>query len=226
MKIAIVGKGKTGQSIINCLHKEQISGIYSSQQPATASELNKADVVIVFVPASVFLETDLWSALLESQKPVVCGTTGLSWDEKRQQQIKQNNSIWIVADNFSLLMVLIHRCLKELGTAKSLIEDCRFSIEETHHLHKVDLPSGTALSWQSSLGVEPCPIQSYRKGDVKGQHTLSLETPFEKLTLVHEVHDRRLFAKGAIWAAQSLLEHQSRFATGCYQFNNWVEKVT
>jgi 4-hydroxy-tetrahydrodipicolinate reductase len=117
-------------------------------------------------------------------------------------------------------MNLIRHCLAKLSRAKQLLDDPQFTIHETHHMQKKDAPSGTALSWQKWLNLD-CDIQSHRKGDIKGIHELILKTSDETISLKHEVHDRALFAKGAIWAAKFLLNNQ--LENGLYDFSRLVD---
>ena len=95
----------------------------------------------------------------------------------------------------------------------------QFSIEETHHISKLDSPSGTAISLAKAVevasGVSRVPIESRREGDVMGVHTLELRSGSDRLVLTHESFSRRGFAEGAVRAAEWL---SSR--TGCYDFQD------
>ncbi|WP_119342916.1 4-hydroxy-tetrahydrodipicolinate reductase [Facilibium subflavum] len=222
MKVAVIGKGKTGSAVIELLGKDSVQAVYDSKNKVTAEKLKIADIAIVFVNATVF--ASILPELLQSQIPVVCGVTGFQWTGALTAQIQQNNAAWVVANNFSLSMVVIKEILAMLGRLQGLTQQSQFSLSETHHVNKVDAPSGTALSWQDWLGVENCPIESIRKEDVKGTHQLVIHNPFETIELTHTAHDRKLFAQGAIWAARYLLEHPE--LKGFYQFNELVRSVS
>ena len=221
MKVAVIGKGKTGQAIIDLLTPVNISDIFDSKNSATVDKLNKAEVAIVFVNADV-LRTIL-PILLQSKVAVVCGTTGFQYDECLIQEIQKNHQTWVVANNFSLSMVLIKQMLALMGSLQNLVPDTHFKLVETHHTHKKDAPSGTALSWRKWLNVGNCQIQSIREGEVKGEHALVVENPYECIEFKHIAHDRKLFAEGALWSARFICEHKT--LKGFYQFDELVRGV-
>jgi 4-hydroxy-tetrahydrodipicolinate reductase len=95
------------------------------------------------------------------------------------------------------------------------------SIHEIHHTKKQDAPSGTALSMESWMD-EKCTITSERTGDVIGFHELKFDTGSEKITLTHEALDRKLFADGAIWAAEYLLKNK---IPGLNNFQEIIERT-
>jgi 4-hydroxy-tetrahydrodipicolinate reductase len=94
-----------------------------------------------------------------------------------------------------------------------------FSIEETHHVTKMDSPSGTALTLASvveaAAGVKNVPIAAHREGDAAGLHVLVAKGNGDKLVLTHEAHSRRGFAEGAVRAAEWLATRR-----GCYDFKD------
>jgi 4-hydroxy-tetrahydrodipicolinate reductase len=94
-----------------------------------------------------------------------------------------------------------------------------FSIEETHHVSKLDSPSGTAITLagvvKAATGLPDVRVESRREGDVMGVHTLEARSAAERLVLTHETFSRRGFAEGAVRAAEWL---SSR--TGCYDFQD------
>ena len=95
----------------------------------------------------------------------------------------------------------------------------QFSIEETHHVSKLDSPSGTAITLakavETASDLSNIPIVARREGDVMGVHTLEVRSASDRLVLTHEAFSRRGFAEGAVRAAEWL---SSR--TGCYDFQN------
>ncbi|WP_116964607.1 dihydrodipicolinate reductase C-terminal domain-containing protein [Fastidiosibacter lacustris] len=221
MKVAVIGKGKTGQAVIDLLKDNEISDIFDSQNLVTVEKLNKADVAIVFVNA-VALRSIL-PILLQSKVMVVCGSTGFDYTDEIIDSVNQNAQTWVVANNFSLSMVLIKQMLSTLGNLQNLVTNTSFALLETHHIEKLDAPSGTAISWQKWLSVDNCPIESIRKEDVKGEHRLVVSNPYEKIELKHTAHDRRLFAQGAIWAARFVCKNEPLI--GFYQFDELVGGV-
>jgi 4-hydroxy-tetrahydrodipicolinate reductase len=107
---------------------------------------------------------------------------------------------------------------KKMG---EMLKSCgyEFSIEETHHVTKVDSPSGTALTLASvveaATGVKQVPIKAHREGDAAGLHVFTAKGKADKLILTHEAHSRRGFAEGAVRAAEWLATHQ-----GCFDFKD------
>lgn len=220
MKIAVIGIGKTGSEVVKLIPREQLSGAYDIDDQVTSDELKKADAVIIFVPGIAVAE--VLPVVMAAGIPAVWGSTGFKWPENLDAQLKQQQTKWVIASNFSLSMNLIRHCLPILGKGKQLLENPNFSINEIHHVHKKDAPSGTALSWREWLNTD-CAIQSQRKGDIKGIHELIIETNDETILLKHEVHNRALFAKGAIWAAEFLLNHP--LENGLYDFAQLVDQI-
>ncbi len=154
--------------------------------------------------------------------PIIWGVTGYDWPNNLEEKIIARNRIWLKSSNFSLIMPLVLNAIKGLGLASTLIPETNFSIHETHHIHKVDAPSGTAINWASSLG-EKIDITSERVGDVVGNHKLTIETPDEIIELSHLAKNRQLFARGALWAAQKLIA--TKLNPGFYDFNDLVEQT-
>jgi len=220
MKIAIIGSGKTGSELIKQLPKDQISAIYNTSNPPTPEKLKQADAAIIFVPGSSVEK--LLPIILESRIPAIWGSTGFTWPDHLDALLKKQQTKWIVASNFSLGMNLIRHCLKKLADGKNFLPSPHYHIHEIHHIHKKDKPSGTALTWKNWLGID-CDITSERKDDINGIHELTLKTDFETITLKHEAHSRALFAQGALWATDYLLNHPV-LENGLYPFEEIVEK--
>jgi len=218
MKIAVIGIGKTGSEVVKLLPKEQLSGAYDVDNPVTITELKKANAVISFVPGAAVAE--VLPIVMAAGVPAVWGSTGFTWPKDLDEKLKEYKTKWVIAANFSLSMNLIRHWLAKLSQAKQLLDNPQFTIHETHHVQKKDTPSGTALSWQKWLNLD-CNIESHREGDIKGIHELILKTPDETISLKHEVHNRALFAKGAIWAAKFLMNHD--LADGLYDFSQLVD---
>jgi 4-hydroxy-tetrahydrodipicolinate reductase len=201
MKFAVIGTGKTGGKVLEVLSDDQIVGPFDSSNKPTAEKLSEADAAILFVPGPAV--DDLMEPLLESGIPAAWGTTGYEWPSDMDETLKQNDVAWLQASNFSLGMNIVRRCLSVIGQSSSVLTDPSFHIHEIHHVHKQDAPSGTAISWQEWLGQD-AEITSERKGDIKGIHQLEVNTDTESITLEHQAHDRKIFAEGAVWAAEQL----------------------
>lgn len=204
-KYALIGSGKTGHFIADLLGDS--CTVFNRSHPVSAEALKDHDVVICFVPSSSFDE--VLPMLLECKKPVVIGTTGISIDSDVVSQLTAEGVKWIIGTNFAMGMSLIYHLIKVFSHCSNIFDHYSFSLNEIHHTKKIDTPSGTALSWGDWLGDEKMVITSERIGDVVGTHQLVLKTPSEKITLEHQSLDRSVFARGAIWAANRLLNDQT-----------------
>ncbi|MEX1010598.1 MAG: dihydrodipicolinate reductase C-terminal domain-containing protein [Balneolaceae bacterium] len=221
MKAGVIGTGKTGGEVARLLGAE-LYDAWDEHNPPDSAGLAEADVIIVFVPGNAAEE--VLEKVLESGTPAVWGTTGYRWPENLADRVKQADSRWIIASNFSLGMNLMRRCLEILGRGVELLNSPELHIHEVHHIHKKDAPSGTALSWREWLNLEGVKISSSREGDVKGIHTLHIKTESESLWFKHEAHSRAVFAEGAIWAARYLIGH-GEISPGLYSFESIVDQA-
>lgn len=204
MKIALIGTGKTGTEVLNLLSDDEVVGPFDSSNPPTVEKLKPADAAIIFVPGSAVDE--ILEIVLSANIATAWGSTGYEWPvEEIDQQLKNSNTRWMRASNFSLGMNIVRRCLAMIGEGSDLLDNPEFTIHEIHHTGKQDAPSGTALSWEQWLGEE-AQITSERKGDIKGIHQLKMKTAFESIEIKHEAHDRAVFAEGALWAVKQLLD--------------------
>lgn len=203
MKIALVGTGRTGSSVASLLKPEELVGPFNRGHRPTADALMKSDAVILFVPGDAVNE--LIEPVMQSGRPSVWASTGMSWPQDLHHQLVAKNLCWVASSNFSLLMALIRQMIGVLSTAKQLVDNPIFHLHEIHHAGKKDGPSGTALLWKEWLGLD-IPITFSREGDIKGIHQLTLSTPTEKLALQHDVLDRSVFASGALWVAEKLAQ--------------------
>ena len=170
--------------------------------------LRNADVAVEFsTPATAVANIKRCFAL---DLPVVCGTTG--WDADRDAIVSQcleENRALFTASNFSIGMNIMYAINERLAT---LMRDRGYSvsISETHHIHKLDAPSGTALQLANQIAecggrkLEEIPIESIREGEVPGTHTVVYDSPIDTLTITHEAHSRKGLAVGAILAAEFL----------------------
>lgn len=202
MKIALLGTGKTGSKVIEVASDNEVVG-FDENNPPTLDKLKPCDVAISFLPGSAFLQyIDL---LIESKLPVVVGSTGFEWPKDIDQRLKDANIGWVVSSNFALGMNIVRAMIYAMSKAPGLFDEYKYNLEEIHHIHKKDSPSGTALTWQQWLGHN-AQISSKREGDNPGFHKLILKTPYEDIAIEHQSKDRRIFAQGAVWTAKRLLK--------------------
>jgi 4-hydroxy-tetrahydrodipicolinate reductase len=163
--------------------------------------------------------------LIESGIPAAWATTGYDWPGDLDQKLRKRGIKWLWASNFSLGMNIVRRCLGVIGKSSVILNKPSFHIHEIHHVHKQDAPSGTALSWRDWLGRK-AEITSERKGDIKGIHQLEVKTDTESIFLKHEAHDRKIFAEGAVWAAEQLVHGDIKpgFHNFSTMFDNAMQK--
>ena len=225
MKIGLLGYGKMGQTIAKFAKKRKHEIVYIADKNMEEGELEKAYVDINFsVPdAAVF---NIKKAL-RLNIPVVCGTTG--WLDKLEEVIqfcKEKNTAFLYSSNFSIGVNLF---FKLNSLAASLIEphkqEYKVSMKEIHHVHKLDAPSGTALSlakpllstdyfkeWElNGVSSEKLNIEAIREGEVPGKHIVTFRSEVDEISLKHEAFNREGFAQGAIIAAEWLADKKGIF---------------
>ncbi|TYP92727.1 4-hydroxy-tetrahydrodipicolinate reductase [Fodinibius salinus] len=220
MNIAVIGTGKTGGKVLEVLDDDQIIGPFDSSNKPTVEALAKADAAILFVPGAA--ADELINTLMEAGIPAAWGTTGYEWPDDLDEQLKKKDLTWLQASNFSLGMNIVRRCLGVIGQSSSVLDNPSFHIHEIHHTDKQDAPSGTAISWEQWLGEE-AQITSERKGDIKGIHQLNVQTETESIELKHQAHDRKIFAQGAIWATEQLVNRD--IAPGFYSLSTIFDNI-
>ena len=217
MKIALLGKGKTGSKVLLTKIHQVIA--FDSKNPPNFEKLETFDVIISFLPGDIF--KGLIPLLIETKIPVVSGSTGFEWPENLDQILKDKKISWIYGSNFSLGIAVVKQMLNKLAHAKTMFPNHHVDIHEIHHTEKIDAPSGTALSMEKWID-EKCTINSQRTGDVIGFHELKFDTGSEKITITHEALDRQLFANGAVWAAEYLFKNS---APGLNNFQEIIERT-
>ncbi len=228
MRILILGAGKTGRLVAEVAsERSHAVRVLASSENKNASALTSAflkdfDAAIDFTtPAAVVANM---RACLPHHLPMVIGTTG--WHDHLSEirtLADRNKTSLLYGTNFSIGMQMMLKLSKEM-TATLKDAGYTFTISETHHVSKLDAPSGTALTLRDVvLGVidghpssqnNLAPITSHRTGDVEGVHSLIATGPCDSLILTHESKSRRPFAEGAVRAAEWLSTH-----TGVHDFH-------
>jgi 4-hydroxy-tetrahydrodipicolinate reductase len=218
MKVALLGSGKSGCEVAK-LHENTV--IFNRSNPITLPALKECDIVISFLPGDVF--EPLISLLIESNLPVVTGSTGFEWEQDKVLRINSQKTSWIRAHNFSLGMNLVKSMIETLSKATELYPDATFNIHDIHHTKKIDSPSGTAISWRDWLKKD-ADITAERIGDVVGYHHLEMKSQVEQIKITHEAKDRAIFASGALWAARAIISEPNRFE-GLNDFDKVVKTL-
>ena len=200
MRVALIGMGKMGRAVRD-LAGAQVA--VTLDAPFTPDRLANADVAIEFtVPSAA--PTNI-RACLAAGCPVVVGTTGWYAElPSLTEEVSRQGGALLWAPNFSLgaqvMMVLAAVSARLLDTDAAIIE--------THHASKKDAPSGTAREIARAIIEERSggvPITSVRVGHVPGTHEVIFDGAFDQLRLTHEVRDRKVFAEGALVAAEWLI---------------------
>lgn len=195
-----------GQALAETIKRQselELVGIWQRGQdidPLVAT----ADVVVDF---SLPLGTEsVIDAAVRHSKPLVCGVSGL--DERQWGLLTAAcDEIPVVYDrNMSLGIAVLERSVRE--AASSLGAEFEISVSEVHHVHKKDAPSGTALKLGEAIaaargaaGTSGVHFDVERRGDVPGDHEVTMSSPAEKLTFAHSVTTRQVFVDGALRAA-------------------------
>lgn len=232
MKLALIGYGKMGKIIerIAISRGHTITGKASSKEPIETVDFSEVDVAIEFTTPNFAVRHI--EHCLNLNTPIVVGTT--AWNEQLpyvKELVEQKDGALLHASNFSIGVNIFFDLNKRLAKLMANYSDYKPSLEETHHVHKLDAPSGTAVtiandmmfendkirSWKLGEGEKPVtqegqlPVTSYRKPDVPGTHIVNYESPIDTIQLSHTAHNREGFALGAVIAAEFLHEKKGVF---------------
>ena len=230
MKIAIIGYGKMGK-IIDKIAKErghEIVAIFNSNNLLSSEKLNEAQIAIEFSKPN--LAVDHITLCAQNNIPIVVGTTAWSDKfEKVEKTIAESNTGLLYASNFSLGVNLFFELNKHLAKIMSKHSAYKVSLSETHHVEKIDAPSGTAVSlcgdiienheayqnWTlregSTCPENFIPVDAIRKPHVPGTHEISYTSEIDKISIQHEAKNREGFALGAVLAAEFLMDRKGIF---------------
>lgn len=229
MKISLIGNGKMGKAVIE-LAKErghQIVQIFDidNKSDLTVENLKKADVVFEFTQPDVAFENI--SMCLDAGVPCLSGTTG--WLEKIQiikDRCKNENKTFFYASNFSIGVNILFEINQKLAKLMNKYENYEIEIEETHHIHKLDAPSGTAIhiaeqiientdrknGWQLDKADEnQIKVTAKRQGEIPGIHSISYNSEVDTIKIEHSAKNRRGLAFGAILAAEFVKDKKGFF---------------
>lgn len=178
----------------------QYSSLYLQKFQA-ATGWDSAIEQIKMLPIEGFLDFSHKSSIvanlslaLRLKVPYVCGVTGLD-ESDFQKMIDAGQFIPVLyGSNFSIFVAFLTRFFQMLPRLESV------KIQEWHHRHKKDKPSGTARLLQKALidkvKNSEIPIESHRVGEIFGIHRVQLDLSEESLVVAHRAHNRRLFARG------------------------------
>ena len=225
MRIALFGYGKMGKMIEKiAIERDHI--ISAKIDIDTKSiDFTSIDLAIDFSNPDAAFENI--KACIEHNIPVISGTTG--WLENYPEVVslcKKNNGAFIYASNFSLGVNIFFELNRYLAKMMKGYSEYKVSMQETHHIHKLDAPSGTAITlandiisnssyndWKlGSSDSNDISIESHRIGNDFGTHEVKYQSEVDEMTIIHKAHNREGFALGAVVAAEWLLGKKGVFS--------------
>lgn len=206
-----------------------------NQQDFDSEAFKSADVAIEFTAPHVAYDNYL-RAFAHNVK-VVSGSTG--WMAQHGEEVKrlcaEGGKTLFWSSNFSLGVTIFRAVNRYLARIMNQFADYTPTMEEVHHIHKLDHPSGTGITlgeelvaeverlsgWQSGVLVQPdgsvegssevasdqLRIDSVRRGEVPGIHSITWNCEADSITLTHDAHNRKGFALGAVLAAEYTVNH-------------------
>jgi 4-hydroxy-tetrahydrodipicolinate reductase len=228
MKLALIGYGKMGKEIeiVALSRGHQIVSIIDidNQEEFESEAFRSADVAIEFTNPTVAY--DNYIKTFEAGIKLVSGSTG--WMDTHGDEIKNlcahggKTLFW--ASNFSLGVAVFSAVNNYLAKIMNKFPEYDVSMVEAHHIHKLDTPSGTAITlaesilenierknhWVKEIAQESdeLPIRSIRKGEIFGIHTIRYESAADSIRITHDAKNRKSFALGAVLAAEFIADKQ------------------
>lgn len=221
MKIALVGYGKMGKTIeqIALSRGHEIVSIIDINNPDDfeSAAFKSADVAIEFTtPATAF---DNYMKCFAANVPVVSGTTG--WTARMgeiKEMCEKEGKTFFYASNFSIGVNIFFALNKYLAKVMNNFPSYDVRMTEVHHIHKLDAPSGTAITlaegilenidrkdrWtlETAEKTTDLPIHAIREGEVPGIHEIIYESDVDTISIKHDAKSRAGFALGAVVAAE------------------------
>ena len=246
MNIALIGYGKMGH-MIESIARERGHNIVSiidvdNQDDFLSPAFASADVAIEFTSPTAAYGNYLRA--FKAGVKVVSGSTG--WMRDHEADVRRlcteegHTLFW--ASNFSVGVAIFSAVNRYLAKIMNGFPQYDVRMEETHHVHKLDAPSGTAITLAEEIvhdldrktawvkgrqqhadgtvtGTDRCaphelPIASIRRGEVPGIHTVQYDSEADSITITHDAHSRRGFALGAVLAAEYTLTHEGLLTIG------------
>ena len=251
MKIAFIGYGKVGQMIeqiaLESGHEIVCKIDKDNQKDFDSPAFATADVAIEFTTPTAAYDNYL-KAFAHNVK-VVSGSTG--WQHEHKADIErlctEGGQTLFWASNFSIGVAIFSAVNRYLAKIMNNYPQYDVTMQETHHIHKLDAPSGTAITlaediltnitrktkWEKGkqvtadgkvipakeMAADVLPIDSIREGEVPGIHSICYNSDADKITITHDAHNRKGFALGAVLAAEYTKDHKGLLSTNdLFQF--------
>lgn len=228
MKYALIGYGRMGQTIEKeaSVKGHELVGYANTSEwdEKFKNDILNADVAIEFTQPENAYENIKWC--LEHHIKVVSGTTGWlsAWNEI-VARCNQQKGGFFYASNFSVGVNILFELNKRLASIMQSHPDYIVSMEEIHHIHKKDVPSGTAITlaegiigenknytgWSLEEKTDHVTIHAKRENEVPGTHSVSYISEIDEILIQHKAKSRKGFALGAVMAAEWLIDKQGVF---------------
>lgn len=219
MKIALIGYGKMGK-IIGRIAEERGHKIVSiididNLQDFESEAFKSADVAIEFTKPDTALENV--RKCFAANVPVVSGTTG--WNAAAlKDEVEKNGKTLFWSSNYSIGVFIFNAISMKLAQIMNGFSNYNVEMTEVHHIHKLDAPSGTAITLAEGIlenldrktawtkekenSSTDLAIKSIREGEVPGIHSIRYESEVDSITITHDAKSREGFALGAVVAAE------------------------
>lgn len=229
MRIALYGYGRMGKAVEQAATGRGHAVVLRVNEENAGAAPDGVDVAIEFSKPDQVLNNI--RICLDRGIPIIVGTTG--WYDKMndvRSMVNTSGGSMLWASNFSIGVNLFFRVNRMLAGLMDRHEDYALNIDEIHHIHKLDAPSGTAITLARDIDLntarfsgyeltgsrEPSihgkvPIASERIGEVTGKHSVSWTSKNDRIVLTHEAFDRSGFALGAVVAAEWLRGRKGLF---------------
>ena len=240
MNVLVLGRGRMGRAVqqLAAERGHTVLGPLGRHEGEGLELWSNAEVAVDFTDAKA-IHTNVTRALA-ARVPIVVGTTGW-WDDldRIRDQVIAAGGTLLWGGNFSIGHHILAAVTRTAAALARGFRDYDPSIFEHHHTGKRDAPSGTALELAdvildelprktevvTDLGDGPIAdeglhVTSLRAGNEPGTHRVRLDGPFDSVTLEHAVRDRRVFAAGALFAAE-----RARELTGVIHFGTLVSEA-
>ena len=221
MKIALIGYGKMGHIIeeiaVSRGHEIVCTIDINNLEDFGSEAFRSADVAIEFTTPATALGN--YMRCFEANVPVVSGTTGwLSHLDEVKAKCEQEGKTFFYASNFSVGVNIFFALNRYLAKIMNGFPAYDVRMTEVHHIHKLDAPSGTAITlaegildnverkerWTLETAEQPTdlPIHAIREGEVPGIHEIIYESEADTISIKHDAKSRAGFALGAVIAAE------------------------
>lgn len=223
MKIALLGYGKMGREVektaLERNHEICLIIDITNTRDLTEENLSGVDVAIDFSTPDGAYQNII--TCFKSNTPIVCGTTGwLAKFDTVMKMCKEEGHAFFYASNFSLGVNIFFNLNKYLARIMNKFNEYDCSVEEIHHIHKLDAPSGTAITlsrdiidlidrksrWElnQSSDYDSIKITSIRENEVPGTHIIAYDSAVDSIEIKHAAKNRKGLALGAVLAAEFL----------------------